>query len=144
MRVTINVTYDGTNYNGWQIQPDKNTIQGTLKDALSSLLKCPITIIGSGRTDAGVHAKGQVAHFDYEGSFPIERLHVIGGGSQNRYLMQYTADALEMPVICGPVEGTALGNVLVQLKAAGMVSTLPQMRAISAASVELKTYLPQK
>lgn len=76
--------------------------------------------------------------------FPIERLHVIGGGSQNRYLMQYTADALEMPVICGPVEGTALGNVLVQLKAAGMVSTLPQMRAISAASVELKTYLPQK
>ena len=76
--------------------------------------------------------------------FPIERLHVIGGGSQNRHLMQYTADALEMPVICGPVEGTALGNVLVQLKAAGMVSTLPQMRAISAASVELKTYLPQK
>lgn len=76
--------------------------------------------------------------------FPIERLHVIGGGSQNRYLMQYAADALEMPVICGPVEGTALGNVLVQLKAAGMVSTLAQMRAISAASVELKTYLPQK
>ena len=74
MRVAINVTYDGTNYNGWQIQPDKNTIQGTLKDALSSLLKCPITVIGSGRTDAGVHAKGQVAHFDCEGSFPIERL----------------------------------------------------------------------
>ena len=75
--------------------------------------------------------------------FPIDRLHVIGGGSQNRYLMQYTADALEMPVICGPVEGTALGNVLVQLKTAGIVSTLSQMRAISAASVELKTYLPQ-
>lgn len=75
--------------------------------------------------------------------FSIDRLHVIGGGSQNRYLMQYTADALEMPVICGPVEGTALGNVLVQLKTAGIVSTLSQMRAISAASVELKTYLPQ-
>ena len=74
--------------------------------------------------------------------FPIERLHVIGGGSQNRYLMQYAADALEMPVICGPVEGTALGNVLVQIKSAGMVQTLPQMRAISAASVSLKTYMP--
>lgn len=74
--------------------------------------------------------------------FPIERLHVIGGGSQNRYLMQYAADALEMPVICGPVEGTALGNVLVQVKSAGMVQTLPQMRAISAASVSLKTYMP--
>ena len=76
--------------------------------------------------------------------FEIKKLHVIGGGSLNRYLMQYAANSLNMPVICGPVEGTALGNVLVQLKAAGMVSTLPQMRAISAASVELKTYLPQK
>lgn len=74
--------------------------------------------------------------------FPIERLHVIGGGSQNAYLMQYAADALEMSVICGPVEGTALGNVLVQIKSAGMVETLPQMRAISAASVSLKTYMP--
>ena len=75
--------------------------------------------------------------------FEIKRLHVIGGGSLNRYLMQYAADALNMPVICGPVEGTALGNVLVQLKTAGMVSTLPQMRAISAASVDVKTYMPQ-
>ena len=75
--------------------------------------------------------------------FEIKRLHVIGGGSQNSHLMQYTADALDMPVICGPVEGTALGNVLVQLKSAGLVDTLPQMRAISAASVELKEYLPQ-
>ena len=45
-------------------------------------------------------------------------------------------------MICGPVEGTALGNVLVQIKSAGMVETLPQMRAISAASVSLKTYMP--
>ena len=75
-------------------------------------------------------------------SFPIKRLHVIGGGSQNRYLMQYTADALNMPVICGPVEGTALGNVLMQVKAAGKVETLAQMRAITAASVDLVTYLP--
>ena len=76
-------------------------------------------------------------------SFPIRRLHVIGGGSQNRYLMQYTADALNMPVICGPVEGTALGNVLMQIKAAGKVETLSQMRAITAASVDLVTYLPK-
>ena len=74
--------------------------------------------------------------------FPIRKLHVIGGGSQNRYLMQYAADALEMPVICGPVEGTALGNVLMQMKASGVVDTLEQMRAISAASVDLVTYYP--
>ena len=57
--------------------------------------------------------------------------------------MQYTADALNMPVICGPVEGTALGNVLMQLKASCVVETLEQMRRISAASVELVIYTPE-
>lgn len=75
-------------------------------------------------------------------SFPINKLHVIGGGSQNRYLMQYAANALNIPVICGPVEGTALGNVLMQLKVSGSVSSLDQMREISAASVDLVTYHP--
>ena len=78
------------------------------------------------------------------GGFPIESLNVIGGGSQNPYLMQFAADALGFPVICGPTEGTALGNTLVQLRAVGKVGDLWQMRAISAASVELKTYFPQK
>jgi len=75
---------------------------------------------------------------------PIKRLHVIGGGSKNPHLMQLTANALNMPVICGPTEGTALGNVLMQIKAAGLVKTLPEMRAIVANSVELKTYTPAK
>lgn len=75
-------------------------------------------------------------------SFPIKKLHVIGGGSLNRYLMQYTANALNMPVICGPVEGTALGNVLMQIKASGKVHTLEQMREICERSVDLVTYMP--
>lgn len=74
--------------------------------------------------------------------FPIRRLHVIGGGSQNSILMQYTADALGIPVICGPVEGTALGNVLLQMKASGSVESMHRMREISAASVDLVTYYP--
>ena len=74
--------------------------------------------------------------------FPIKKLHVIGGGSQNKYLMQYAANALNIPVICGPIEGTALGNVLMQIKASDNALTLEKMREISAASVELKTYLP--
>lgn len=74
--------------------------------------------------------------------FPIRRLQVIGGGSQNKYLMQYAANALNLPVICGPVEGTALGNVLMQMKASGTVSSLVQMREISATSVDLVTYYP--
>lgn len=74
--------------------------------------------------------------------FEINRLHVIGGGSLNRYLMQYTADSLNMPVICGPVEGTAIGNILVQIKSSGLVATLPQMRAITGRSIDLVTYKP--
>ena len=73
---------------------------------------------------------------------PINRLHVIGGGSKNPYLMQMTADALGIPVICGPTEGTALGNVLMQIKAQNGVGSLEEMRAIVANSVELKTYNP--
>ena len=75
--------------------------------------------------------------------FPIKKLHVIGGGSQNKYLMQYAANALNMPVICGPVEGTTLGNVLMQIKAGDNELTLSKMREISAASVNLVTYLPK-
>ncbi len=74
----------------------------------------------------------------------IKCLHVIGGGSLNKYLMQFTADALQMPVICGPTEGTALGNVLMQIKSQGLVQTLPEMRAIVANSVELVEYYPTK
>ncbi|MBQ9549044.1 MAG: rhamnulokinase [Bacteroidales bacterium] len=74
---------------------------------------------------------------------PISCLHVIGGGSLNPYLMQYTADAIGLPVICGPAEGTALGNTLMQLRAAGKLKNLQEMRAVSRASVELKEYKPK-
>ena len=56
--------------------------------------------------------------------------------------MQFTADALQMPVICGPTEGTALGNVLMQIKSQGLVKNLVDMRKIVAESVELKQYNP--
>lgn len=72
----------------------------------------------------------------------IERLHVIGGGSLNKYLMQMTADATGLPVIAGPTEGTALGNVLMQMRAAGEVVSLTEMRSVSAKSVETVTYQP--
>lgn len=72
----------------------------------------------------------------------IKKLHVIGGGSLNRYLMQYAADATGLTVISGPSEGTALGNALVQLRTAGGVSTLGEMRKVSAASVTPIIYEP--
>jgi len=59
----ITVCYDGTDYHGWQIQPRKKTIQGVIEDALYLFKSKKIKLIGAGRTDAGVHAAAQVAHF---------------------------------------------------------------------------------
>lgn len=64
MRYFIQLSYDGTAYHGWQIQPNGTSIQETLQQALSTLLRQPIEVVGAGRTDAGVHARMMVAHFD--------------------------------------------------------------------------------
>lgn len=63
MRFFITLSYDGTRYHGWQIQPNGNSIQQELQQALSTLLRQPIEVVGAGRTDTGVHAKMMVAHF---------------------------------------------------------------------------------
>ncbi len=60
------IEYDGTGYHGWQRQSNTCTIQGTIEDALKTMTEQPVTLIGSGRTDAGVHATGQVASFCLE------------------------------------------------------------------------------
>ena len=66
MRYFIYLSYDGTNYHGWQIQPNANTIQAELMRALSTLLRQDIEVVGAGRTDTGVNASMMVAHFDTE------------------------------------------------------------------------------
>lgn len=65
MRYFIQFSYDGTLYHGWQIQPNGHTVQAALEQALSVLLRHDITIVGAGRTDAGVHAREMWAHFDW-------------------------------------------------------------------------------
>ena len=66
MRYFIELAYKGTNYHGWQYQPEANSVQETLNKALSVLLKTAIDVVGAGRTDTGVHAKQMYAHFDFE------------------------------------------------------------------------------
>ena len=60
--------------------------------------------------------------------FPIEKLHIIGGGSKNRLLDQFTANAIGIPVVAGPSEATAIGNIMLQARAAGCVNSLQEMR----------------
>lgn len=74
----------------------------------------------------------------------IKRLHVIGGGSRNQYLMQLTADELGIPVVAGPAECTALGNVLMQLRACKSLKLLHEMREVAVNSTETITYNPKK
>ena len=69
--IKLVLEYDGTNYHGWQTQPNLPTIQDTIEDALAKLTKTSIQIIGAGRTDTGVHAEGQVANFHTDSQMPV-------------------------------------------------------------------------
>ena len=75
--------------------------------------------------------------------FPLEVLHIIGGGSLNKYLNQFTANSTGATVLAGPQEGTALGNIMMQAQSAGLVNDIWQMRQIIANSIDLVRYEPQ-
>ena len=74
MRYLLRVAYDGTEYCGWQSQPGLRTVEGTLKSALDRLMRQDIKLIGASRTDAGVHAEGNVAVFDCDTTIPAEKI----------------------------------------------------------------------
>jgi len=73
VRLRIDLSYDGTSFHGWAAQPELRTVQGTLESALATVLRVPeVRVVCAGRTDTGVHARGQVAHIDIEG-WPVSR-----------------------------------------------------------------------
>jgi len=74
----------------------------------------------------------------------IEVIHIVGGGSQSRILNQFTADACQRPVLAGPVEATALGNLLVQVRSSGELSSLAEMRTVIRNSTQVDTFHPTK
>lgn len=86
--------------------------------------------------------KQVLANFQKLTDHPIETLHIIGGGSKNRLLNSYTANSIGLPVVAGPSEATAIGNILLQAKAAGLVKDKREMRQIVRNSVELETFVP--
>jgi rhamnulokinase len=78
------------------------------------------------------------------GGKPIEIIHIVGGGSQSRMLNQMTADACQRPVAAGPVEATALGNLLAQVRASGEISTASEMREVARKSSHVTLYEPAR
>mgnify|MGYP004577306371 CR=1 FL=1 len=72
--IRLTIEYDGKDYNGWQKQPNKLNIQGEIERAIFNIMHEEVDLIGSGRTDAGVHSLGQVANFKTNSNFPIEKM----------------------------------------------------------------------
>lgn len=73
-RFKITIEYDGTPFAGWQRQADQPSVQGVLERAAAAIDGAPVTIQGAGRTDSGVHATGQVAHFDFQTDRPVHKI----------------------------------------------------------------------
>ena len=88
--------YNGKNFWGWQIQPNGMTVQQSIEEALAILMRKPVPIVGAGRTDAGVHARLMIAHFDWEG--PIEDLAFLAE-KLNRLLPKDIAVYKIVPVV---------------------------------------------
>ncbi|PSB08700.1 tRNA pseudouridine(38-40) synthase TruA [Pleurocapsa sp. CCALA 161] len=73
MRIALLIQYLGTNFHGWQKQPNQVSVQGYIEEAIASVVNYRVKIYGAGRTDAGVHAAAQVAHFEYSGPIPAHK-----------------------------------------------------------------------
>jgi rhamnulokinase len=110
-------------------QPAPDGVGGTVRCALESLALCYRWVLE--RLEALTGRRAEV-------------IHIVGGGSQNELLNQFTADACDRPVLAGPVEATAIGNVLVQAMGAGVLGSLSDAREVVRRSFEVRTFTPQR
>jgi tRNA pseudouridine38-40 synthase len=88
------IEYDGTNYVGWQVQPNGVSVQQVIEEQLKRITGCPVTLFASGRTDSGVHARAQVAHFDTESRIPPEKFaFALNAGLPKDIRIKYSCEA---------------------------------------------------
>ena len=93
--IKLIVEYDGTKFNGWQKQPDKLNIQGEIEKAISEITGEDIELIGSGRTDAGVHSLGQTANFKTNSNIPIEKFAIAINSRLKKSIVIKSAEEVE-------------------------------------------------
>ncbi len=91
----ITLQYDGTDFHGWQMQGELRTVQGELTSALSQIDSRPVIVHGSGRTDAGVHAEGQVASVSLQKQITPEKLRAAINGNVGKDLRAVEVEAVE-------------------------------------------------
>src|SRR6185295_6191835 len=110
MNFKLIIQYDGTDFHGWQIQGELRTVQGELSKALSLIEGRDVTVHGSGRTDAGVHAEGQVASVDLQKEMPPDKLRAAINGNVGKDLrvMEVTAVAPDFHARYSALEKTYL------------------------------------
>ncbi|OQB21937.1 MAG: tRNA pseudouridine synthase A [Firmicutes bacterium ADurb.Bin182] len=93
-RIRMIIEYDGTNYVGWQVQPNGVSVQQLIEEQLRAVTGEPVTVNASGRTDSGVHAKAQVAHFDTESKIPPEKFaFALNAGLPKDIRVRYSGEA---------------------------------------------------
>ena len=93
--IKLTIEYDGKEFNGWQKQPTKLNIQGTIERAIEIVTGSKCDLIGSGRTDAGVHALGQVANFKTESNIPIEKMAIAINSQLKKAIVIKQAEEVE-------------------------------------------------
>lgn len=93
--IKLTIEYDGREYHGWQKQPNRLNIQGEIEQAIQKVTGKTVELIGSGRTDAGVHAFGQVANFKIDSDFPIEKMAVAINSQLKRSIRIQKAEEVE-------------------------------------------------
>jgi len=143
-RIRITVSYDGTCYHGWQIQPGLLTVQGAIQEVLARIEGAPVHVTGSGRTDAGAHALAQVAAFDLNNPIPCDNLRramnrvlprdirVVGAGEATRdFHPRYHSIAktyeyrIWRPEVCPPFERLYVHHHPYPLDERGMAELAP-------------------
>ena len=111
--------------------------------ALDEVEHVMLTGVGAAYIDERIYGLPTSKSEEFVADFDLNVLHIIGGGSLNQYLNQFTANSCGVTVLAGPQEGTAIGNIMLQAKASGLVKDIWEMRQIIANSLELKKFEPQ-